>query len=276
MKHLILLLAALLPALAFAAEKNDTTFTVKDKKIVVDVDSGKTVVKVYNKDGYQLSKTREMEFVDGQEVERVFVGSPLIPSENLQNMSFRPHFPMVWFGMNFLTKGVSSNSSDGLHSRRTGSFELGITPYSMFNKARTFGLTVAVQLAWVHQCFRRNYAMYNDGGRIAYTKLGGDAGGNNINYGALRIPVMLSLQRDYEDLHMALGLSAGILVVSENRSRRARTCALHQRQEQAEINRILINDVTSWHPTSYKRPCFELRIDNGELIIVICLVGRQP
>ena len=47
MKHLILLLAALLPALAFAAEKNDTTFTVKDKKIVVDVDSGKTVVKVY-------------------------------------------------------------------------------------------------------------------------------------------------------------------------------------------------------------------------------------
>lgn len=120
MKHLILLLAALLPALAFAAEKNDTTFTVKDKTIVVDVDSGKTVVKVYNKDGYQLSKTREMEFVDGQEVERVFVGSPLIPSENLQNMSFRPHFPMVWFGMNFLTKGVSSNSSDGLHSRRTG------------------------------------------------------------------------------------------------------------------------------------------------------------
>ena len=58
MKHLILLLAALLPALAFAAEKNDTTFTVKDKTIVIDVDSGKTVVKVYNKDGYQLSKTR--------------------------------------------------------------------------------------------------------------------------------------------------------------------------------------------------------------------------
>ena len=220
MKHLILLLAALLPALAFAAEKNDTTFTVKDKKIVVDVDSGKTVVKVYNKDGYQLSKTREMEFVDGQEVERVFVGSPLIPSENLQNMSFRPHFPMVWFGMNFLTKGVSSNSSDGLHSRRTGSFELGITPYSIavpFNKARTFGLTAAVQLAWVHQCFRRNYAMYNDGGRIAYTKLGGDAGGNNINYGALRIPIMLSLQRDYEDLHMALGLSAEVRTNAEYR-----------------------------------------------------------
>lgn len=213
MRHLILLLAALLPAMAFATVKNDTTFTVKDKKIVVDVDSDKTVVTVYNKDGYQLSKTREMEFVDGQEVEHVFVGSPFIPAENLQNMTFRPHYPTVWFGMNMLNKGVFSNATDGLHSRRTGSFELGITPYSIavpFNKGRTFGLTAAVQLAWVHQCFKRNYAMSNDGGRIAFTKLAGDADGNNINYGALRIPVMLSLQQDYESFHMALGLSAEV------------------------------------------------------------------
>ncbi len=210
----------MLPALANAAEGNDTTFTVKDKKIVVSVDSGTTTVKVYNKDGYRLSKIREMEYVDGQEVEHVFVGSPLIPAENLQNMSFRPHYATVWFGMNYLTKGVFTNSSDGLHSRRTGSFELGVTPYAIavpFNKGRTFGLTAAVQLAWVHQCFRRGYAMSNDGGRIAYTPLDGDAKGNSINYGALRIPVMLSLQQDYESFHMSLGLSAELRTNAEYR-----------------------------------------------------------
>lgn len=220
MRHLILLLAALLPAVAYAVEKGDTTFTVKDKKIVVSVDSGTTTVKVYNSDGYRLSKTREMEFVDGQEVEHVFVGSPFVPAENLQNMSFRPHYATVWFGMNFLTKGAFTNSSDGLHSRRTGSFELGVTPYSIavpFNKGRTFGLTAAVQLAWVHQCFRRGYAMANDGGRIAYTQLEGDAKGNSINYGALRIPVMLSVQRDYESFHMSLGLSAEVRTNAEYR-----------------------------------------------------------
>ncbi len=55
MKHLIFMLAALLPMLAFAADENDTTFTVKDKKIVVDVNDDKTVVTVYNKNGYEMS-----------------------------------------------------------------------------------------------------------------------------------------------------------------------------------------------------------------------------
>ena len=59
MRHLILLLAVLAGMAAHAEEANDTTFTVKDKKIVVDVQDDRTTVKVYNERGYQMSKTRE-------------------------------------------------------------------------------------------------------------------------------------------------------------------------------------------------------------------------
>lgn len=74
MKILFLFAALALSAAACAEEANDTTFNVKDKKIVVDVQDERTIVKVYNKEGYRLSKTREMEFIDGQEVEQVYVG----------------------------------------------------------------------------------------------------------------------------------------------------------------------------------------------------------
>lgn len=210
MKHLIFMLGLLLPTLAQAVEVNDTAFTVKDKKIVVDVDSGKTVVKVYDKNGYEMSKTRELEFVDGQEVERVYVGSPFIPAENLQNIKFRPHYPTVWFGLTSPTKGVFSTSKGDTRLRRSNSFELGFTPWSVafpFNKARTFGLTAALQVAWVHQCFQKDYGVSQDGNRFVYTQLDGKAKGNNMNYAAFRLPVMVSYQEDYSGANMSLGLS---------------------------------------------------------------------
>lgn len=90
MKLLFLFTALILSATTYAEEANDTTFNVKDKKIVVDVQDSKTIVKVYDNNGFQLLKTREMEYVNGQEVEQVYVGSPLIPTENLQ-----PEIPLI-------------------------------------------------------------------------------------------------------------------------------------------------------------------------------------
>lgn len=49
MKLLFLFTALILSATAYAEEANDTTFNVKDKKIVVDVQDKKTIVKVYDK-----------------------------------------------------------------------------------------------------------------------------------------------------------------------------------------------------------------------------------
>lgn len=210
MKLLFLFTALILSATAYAEEANDTTFNVKDKKIVVDVQDKKTIVKVYDKNGYEFTKTREMEYVDGQEVEQIYVGSPLVPTEVMQNLKFRPYLPTIWYGYNFMGNKKCSDNGDGIYSRRSKSFEIGITPWSFalpFNKSNTFGLIGGVQLAWVHMCFDKNYAASMQGNMLNFTKLDQKASGNNMNYGILRIPVMLSYQLDYSSYCINVGFS---------------------------------------------------------------------
>lgn len=112
----LLFLAACLPMLAGAEEVKDTTFVVNGKSIVVDVDGDKTNVKVYGKDGNRETKISEMNYIDGQEVERVFVGSPFVPTENLQHLDFSPRFATVWMGMSSIS-GKVMGSSELDHAR---------------------------------------------------------------------------------------------------------------------------------------------------------------
>lgn len=212
MKILFLFAALALSAVACAEEANDTTFNVKDKKIVVDVQDDRTIVKVYNKEGYRLSKTREMEFIDGQEVEQVYVGSPLIPAENLQNFKFRSYLPTIWYGFSCIGNKVCSDAGEGVHGRERSrsSFEIGVTPWSFavpFNDANTLGVMGGVQLLWSHVCFDKNYAVSMQGDRFAYTPLDKKASGNNMNFGVLRIPVLLSMQRNFTETCVNFGLS---------------------------------------------------------------------
>lgn len=153
----LLLLAAFLPLLGEAAEKEDTTFVVKDKKIVVDVDGSKTNVKVFGNDGVEQTKVSEMNFVDGQEVEQVYVGSPFLPTNNLQHIDFAPRYPTVWFGMANIT-GKVFGTSQLHHARFSKSFEFGVTPYYMsvpFNKQNSMGLSIAAQLVGATSAFRK-------------------------------------------------------------------------------------------------------------------------
>ncbi|MCI6161419.1 MAG: hypothetical protein MR681_08855 [Prevotella sp.] len=76
MKSTLLWVLFALTVGAKAEEKTDTVFYVKDKKVVVNVDSGQTKVQVYASNGDQLTKSYESEFVDGQQIERIYVGSP--------------------------------------------------------------------------------------------------------------------------------------------------------------------------------------------------------
>lgn len=199
MRTLTLIITLLLAILTRAADVNDTTFIVKDRKIVVDVDKEKTNVQVYDLNGNKQTKTRELEFVDGSEVERVFVGSPFVPTTELQSISFRPHFPMVWMGWSRLGHKVFSERGGDLMSRRSGSFELGATPWSFaipFDKAHTMGLVAAVQVAWLHQCFNKGYAATQRGDLIEMTPLATNAKGNNINYVEIRTPMLFSIQTE--------------------------------------------------------------------------------
>ena len=74
-----LLLAVLLPLTGMAAETADTTFVVNNKKRVVNDAAGNTKISVYGNDGKKFNRTYETNFVDGQEIERVYVTSPFIP-----------------------------------------------------------------------------------------------------------------------------------------------------------------------------------------------------
>lgn len=123
MKLLFLFTALILSATAYAEEANDTTFNVKDKKIVVDVQDSKTVVKVYDNNGYEFTKTREMEYVDGQEVEQIYVGSPLVPTEVMQNLKFDltcQQYGMdtiLWAIKNAQTMATAYTAAEANHSK---------------------------------------------------------------------------------------------------------------------------------------------------------------
>lgn len=201
-------MAAFLPMMAGATEVNDTTFTVNGKSIVVDVEGEKTNVKVFGKDGNRETKVSEMNFVDGQEIETVYVGSPFIPTERLQHTSFAPRFATVWIGMANIT-GKVLGTKQIEHARFSKSFELGVTPYYMsvpFTKNNSFGLSIAGQLVWNHLCFQKDYAVSENGGRWSFAKLGQRANGNNINYLAVRVPLLLSLQ-DNTDYFIGIGIA---------------------------------------------------------------------
>lgn len=207
----LLLLAAFLPFLGEAAEKEDTTFVVKDKKIVVDVDGSKTNVKVFGNDGVEQTKVSEMNFVDGQEVEQVYVGSPFLPTSNLQHIDFAPRYPTVWFGMANIT-GKVFGTSQLHHARFSKSFEFGVTPYYMsvpFNKQNSMGLSIAAQLVWSHLCFQKDYVVTETGGKWDFVKMDQRADGNNINYMSFRLPMMFTVDGSY-DFYLGLGLSPEI------------------------------------------------------------------
>ncbi len=214
MKTLYLLLAILLPAsYTRAEEKGDTVFHVKDKIVSVDVDGDKTKVKVFDKDSVEQKLTRELEFIDGREVENVYVGSPFMPARQLNNINFRPHFPSVWIGMSYLSESFLSGNDDGIHGRRVKSFELGVTPVGFavpLGKSGRYGLSFAAQIIWKHLCFDKDYGLSQPSGDLmSFTRLNTEAKGNNFNYLTFKIPVLYNMYTGY-DTSWGLGLSGEV------------------------------------------------------------------
>lgn len=208
-KILLSVVIALLPIAAVAEETNDTTVIYGGKKIVINADSMETKVDIYDHDGQKLTKTKESVYINGTEVERVFVGSPFIPDRDLQTMYFRPAFPTVWYGFNNLTKGFSSNDNGPTRVRRTGSFELGVTPYAIaipLSKSKTYGFSAAAQLVFARYSFEKDFAMRNSGAGIERIDCP-SATKNNMYFGALRIPVMFNVQTTDGTVNFGLGVS---------------------------------------------------------------------
>ena len=105
----VMMMAAMMPAFALAetnsncapasVEANDTTIRVNDQNIVIKQDGEQTSVKIYKMNGNEMTKISETQFVDGQEVEKVFVTSPFIPQTlRKHKRSLESHYPTFFFG----------------------------------------------------------------------------------------------------------------------------------------------------------------------------------
>ena len=207
-KVLLTLLAVLLTAItATADEVNDTTINYKDKQLVVEDDSAGLRVSVY-KGSQRLTKVSETRYIDGREVERVFVGSPFIPKEELQDMAFLPHFPTLWMGFSRLSQKVGGNQAEDIHGRYSKGFEIGFTPFSVaqsFNKSNTFGVVAAMQVVYTRFCFQKDWQMASTH-PIAFVQTAERAKGHYMDVGSLRLPVMLQISYDNSD-GIAFGLA---------------------------------------------------------------------
>lgn len=120
--------AALVPAVAFAQEAttNDTTYTQKITEVTSAYDTTfvfnrqkfdisqkgeRTDVRVYKKNGSEMKKVKETEFLDGQEVEQVYITSPFIPRKTYKRRSQAySHYPFSSLVPTFSLVQLSASS----------------------------------------------------------------------------------------------------------------------------------------------------------------------
>ena len=155
----VMMMAAMMPAVALAetnsnsapasVEANDTTIRVNDQNIVIKQDGEQTSVKIYKMNGNEMTKISETQFVDGQEVEKVFVTSPFIPQTlSKRKRSLESHYPTFFFGCSQLPGSRGSmGGNNEMHSRDSKSWEWGITLTSLcFRLSNEMALTSSLSI----------------------------------------------------------------------------------------------------------------------------------
>ena len=168
----VMMMAAMMPAVALAetnsnsapasVEANDTTIRVNDQNIVIKQDGEQTSVKIYKMNGNEMTKISETQFVDGQEVEKVFVTSPFIPQTlSKRKRSLESHYPTFFFGCSQLPGSRGSmGGNNEMHSRDSKSWEWGITLTSLcFRLSNEMALTSSLSIGQVHHHFKDNYVL---------------------------------------------------------------------------------------------------------------------
>lgn len=205
----VMMMAAMMPAVALAetnsnsapvsVEANDTTIRVNDQNIVIKQDGEQTSVKIYKMNGNEMTKISETQFVDGQEVEKVFVTSPFIPQTlSKRKRSLESHYPTFFFGCSQLPGSRGSmGGNNEMHSRDSKSWEWGITLTSLcFRLSNEMALTSSLSIGQVHHHFKDNYVLSTENGVSAMTLIDGETLKKSyISYNVLRLPIMLEWQK---------------------------------------------------------------------------------
>lgn len=213
-KLLLTLCAAMTAVAAGAVETGDTTVVYQGKTFVLGTDSSETKVAVYDGSGVGMKKTHETSYVDGREIEQVYITSPFLPQKKSPRR-YRDHIPELFFGLSPLAGSVGGfNGGSRLHAKVAGSYEWGITTFGMgipFNHAHTFGVTTALSCGYARHNFNEGYSMFNVDGRTEILPLDGDEGAKKsyLSYWYMRIPVIFEWQKriNGNEAYAGLGVS---------------------------------------------------------------------
>ena len=211
----LLLLAATFPALASAqTTETDTSIIVKDKKIVVTQQDGVTTVKIYGDDGKEMKKISQTQYIDGQEIEKIYVTSPLIPqkSSSKHKQKIKAHYPAIFLGNSQLPHTqLNFSGNDEMYSRDNTSWEWGINLTSFCLRiTNNFALTSAFSIGQVHHHFSGNHIL-NTTNNQTFMETVNDKKlrKSYISYNVVRMPFMFEWQKRIgrDDLFFALGSS---------------------------------------------------------------------
>ena len=247
----LLLAMALMPALAFAQnnipQTTDTTFVVNDKKIAVSQDGEKTTVAVYNADGTQMRKMSETQFVDGQEVERVYVTSPFVPKTFNKHRSLQySHYPLIFGGFSSLASSPFKTSGNSL-TDDASSAEWGITGLSFaFPLSGSLAITSSCSLGQMRHEFNTNNILSTVDGVTNLRPFVGENEGDHLKksyliYWDVRFPVMLEWSRRFggDDAFFAIGPSLEYRFNARSRYKLGKK--KHTVTKQTNINPVGVN-----------------------------------
>ena len=199
LRNSVALVAAILPLCAGAQQK-DTTIVVGQRRVVIsDIDTQPSV-RIYNQDSTQLKKVSETNFVDGQEVEQVYVTSPFIPSAlSKKRRPLVNNYPTFFFGYNVLGgSALSLSGSDNLPTRDAKSWEWGITLTSVgFRLRGPLVLSSSIAVGQVFNHFKGNTVLATNNGQTLFENRPDDehVKKSYMMYDFVRIPLMIEWQK---------------------------------------------------------------------------------
>jgi hypothetical protein len=189
---------------SLAEDVADTTIVYNGKQIVISDDSLETCISVFNQGSTQMVKSSETKFVNKQEIERIYVSSPLFP--NSTSLFYSSMYPTLWWSTTSLSTNIGnrggSASKEGLHTR--GSFDIGFTTAEgiyPINKKGDFLLSAAVQV------------VTGDGQFISFEdRTNAPASSSYMSYASMRVPFMLgnapsvNWSTDWLDTQFGIGI----------------------------------------------------------------------
>lgn len=228
----LLMAVALVPALAFAQENDtitntavnknshDTTFVFNKQKYEISQNGERTNVKVYKKNGTELKKTLETQYLDGQQVEQVYITSPFIPRRGYKRARQEySHYPIFYYGLGSLGGSAFSTSSDNRNVKDGKAGEWGFYGCTFeFPISNSWAVTSAMAIAFVSHHFSNDYVLNTVDGVTSLQPFAAtchDEGEHEspsksyLSYCAARIPIMLewSNRIGSDDLFFAFGPS---------------------------------------------------------------------